>query len=107
VPLSQTILSLLRTQGRSGEGTSWVKGSRVRSWPVVTTDGTGVVSHAGTALLRELAERSGLRAEYSGVLDGLRRRGGGHDPGQVLVDVAVVLADGGEAGERLQRDAVL
>jgi hypothetical protein len=74
-----------------------VKGSRSRGWPVVTTDGTGVVSHAGTALLRELAERIGLRAEYSAAADGIRRRGGGHDPGQVLVDLAVMLADGGEA----------
>jgi Transposase DDE domain group 1 len=74
-----------------------VKGSRSRSWPVVTTDGVGVVSHAGTALLRELAERTGLRAEYAVAVEGLRRRGGGHDPGQVLVDLAVVLADGGEA----------
>ena len=64
---------------------------------MVTTDGTGVVSHAGTALLRELAERTGLRAECSAAVDGLRVRGGGHDPGQVLVDVAVMLADGGEA----------
>jgi hypothetical protein len=30
-------------------------------------------------------------------VDGVRRRRGGHDPGQVLVDVAVMLADGGEA----------
>lgn len=74
-----------------------MKGNRRRAWPVVTTDGTGVVSHAGTALLRELAERTGLRAEYTAVLDGLRRRSGGHDPGQVLVDLAVMLADGGEA----------
>ena len=74
-----------------------MKGSRGRSWPVVTADGTGVVSHAGTALLRELAERTGLRAEYSAAADGIRRRGGGHDPGQVLVDLAVMLADGGEA----------
>jgi Transposase DDE domain group 1 len=64
---------------------------------VVTADGTGIVSHAGTALLRELGERAGLRAEYSAAVDGLRRRGGGHDPGQVLVDLAVMLADGGEA----------
>ena len=65
--------------------------------PRVTTDGTGVVSHAGTALLRELAERIGLRAEFAAAVDGIRRRGGGHDPGQVLVDLAVMLADGGEA----------
>jgi Transposase DDE domain group 1 len=74
-----------------------VKGSGRRSWPVVTTDGTGMVSHAGTALLRELAERTGLRAEYGAATHGLRRRGGGHDPGQVLVDLAEMLADGGEA----------
>jgi hypothetical protein len=38
----------------------------VRAWPVVTTDGTGVVSHTGTALLH---------------------------PRQGLVDLAVMLAD--------------
>jgi hypothetical protein len=63
----------------------------------VTVDGSGVVSHAGTALLRELADRVGLTAEFGVAMDGLRRRAGGHDPGQVLVDLAVVLADGGEA----------
>jgi hypothetical protein len=63
----------------------------------VTVDGTGVVSHAGTALLRELADRTGLRAEFSVAMNGIRCRAGGHDPGQVLVDLAVMLADGGEA----------
>jgi hypothetical protein len=52
---------------------------------------------AGTALLREPAERVGLRAEYSTTLEGLGRRRGGQHPGQVLVDLAVTLADGGEA----------
>lgn len=33
-----------------------------RTVPVVTTDGTGVVSHAGTVLLAELADRIGLTA---------------------------------------------
>ncbi len=28
--------------------------------PVVTADGTGIVSHAGAALLRELADQTGL-----------------------------------------------
>ena len=36
-------------------------------------------------------------------MDGLRCRGGGHDPGQVLVDLAVMLADGGEAIARHRR----
>lgn len=64
--------------------------------PVVTADGTGVVSHTGAVLLRELADRVGLTREFSNALAGVRRRGGGHDPGRVAVDVAVVIADGGE-----------
>ena len=65
-----------------------------RSVPVVTTDGTGVVSHAGTVLLAELADRIGLTAALSEATDGLRARRAGHDPGRVLVDVAVAIADG-------------
>ena len=65
--------------------------------PVVTTDGTGVVSHAGTVLLAELADRIGLTAALSEATDGLRERRAGHDPGRVLVDVAVAIADGAVA----------
>jgi len=60
----------------------------------VTVDGTGVVSHAGTVLLAELADRIGLTAALSEATDGLRSRRAGHDPGRVLVDVAVAIADG-------------
>jgi Transposase DDE domain group 1 len=74
-----------------------VKAITSRRYPRVTVDGTGVVSHAGTALVRELADRVGLTGEVSVAVDGIRRRAGGHDPGQVLVDLAVMLADGGEA----------
>jgi hypothetical protein len=65
-----------------------------RTVPVITTDGTGVVSHAGTVLLAELADRIGLTAVLSEATDGLRERRAGHDPGRVLVDVAVAIADG-------------
>ncbi len=65
-----------------------------RTPPVVTTDGTGVVSHAGTVLLAELADRIGLTAALSEATDSLRERRAGHDPGRVLVDVAVAIADG-------------
>ena len=65
-----------------------------RTVPVITTDGTGVVSHAGTVLLAELADRIGLTAALSEATDGLRARRAGHDPGRVLVDVAVAIADG-------------
>jgi len=50
----------------------------------------GVVSHAGTVLLAELADRIGLTAGLRQATDGLRERGAGHDPGRVLVDVPVV-----------------
>ena len=65
-----------------------------RTPPTITADGTGVVSHAGTVLLAELADRIGLTAALSEATDGLRQRRAGHDPGRVLVDVAVAIADG-------------
>jgi hypothetical protein len=63
----------------------------------VTADGRGVGSHAGSRLLADLADVSGLTVEFGRGLVGLRRRRSVHDPGRVLVDVAVMLADGGEA----------
>jgi hypothetical protein len=68
-----------------------------RSFTVeVTPDGEGVVSHAGAALLGEAADRLGLtRALWRG-LAAMRERRGGHDPGRVVRDLAVMLADGGD-----------
>jgi len=65
-----------------------------RTPPTITCDGTGVVSHAGTVLLSELADRIGLTAALSEATHCLRERRAGHDPGRVLVDVAVAIADG-------------
>ncbi len=62
----------------------------------MTADGEGLVSHAGSALLVELADRVGLTAALSEVLASTRERRSAHDPGRVLRDVAVVLADGGD-----------
>jgi hypothetical protein len=59
----------------------------------VTTDGTGVVGHAGAALLRELADRVGLTRSLGWHQAGDRRR---HPDAAVLRDLAVVLADGGD-----------
>ena len=53
-----------------------------------------MVWHAGTVLLGELADRIGLTATLSEVVGGLRSRRAGHDPGRVLVDVVVAIADG-------------
>jgi hypothetical protein len=55
-----------------------------------------VVSHVGAALVRLLADRVGVTDALSGVL-GRRGRWPVHDRGRVLVDLAVMIADGGEA----------
>jgi hypothetical protein len=72
------------------KGTSWSTGLSV------TGDGTGVVAHAGSVAVRMLADRIGLTGERSKVL-ARRSFTPIHDRGRVLVDVAVMLADGGEA----------
>ena len=68
-----------------------------RSFTVeVTPDGEGLVSHAGAALLAEAADRLGLTRALSQGLAGMRERRGRHDPGRVVRDLAVMLADGGD-----------
>jgi Transposase DDE domain group 1 len=62
----------------------------------VVPDGGGLVSHAGAALLAEAADRLGLTAALSQGLAGMRERRGKHDPGRVVRDLAVMLADGGD-----------
>src|SRR6516225_7547562 len=62
----------------------------------VASDGEGLVSHAGAALLAEAADRIGLTRELSRALAGVRERQGKHDPGRVIRDLAVMLADGGD-----------
>lgn len=63
----------------------------------VSADGSGVVGHAGPRLPADLADATGLVAAYSAALRPLRPRGTGHDPGRIATDLAVLLADGGEA----------
>ena len=62
----------------------------------VAADGEGLVSHAGAGLLAEVADRVGLTRELSGALAGVRERRGRHEPGRVIRDLAVMLADGGD-----------
>jgi hypothetical protein len=64
----------------------------------VTADGDeNTVTHAGAALLVECADRVGLTWALSSGLAGLRQRRSAHDPGRVVRDLAVMLADGGDA----------
>jgi flavin-binding protein dodecin len=64
---------------------------------VVSADGHGVVNHAGSRLLADLADATGLTTAFTNALRQLRPRGTGHAPGRIAVDLAVMLADGGEA----------
>jgi hypothetical protein len=60
------------------------------------------VSHAGTALLRELAVETGLVKGWTAALAETYRSAPMHAPGQVLVDLAVTIADGGDALRHLR-----
>src|SRR5215203_6223424 len=75
------------------EGTLRVQATKSASSVEVTTDGTGVVGHAGAALLRELADRVELTRAFGWREPGERRR---HPDAAVLRDLAVMLADGGD-----------
>jgi hypothetical protein len=55
-----------------------------------------LVSRAGSALLAQVADKLGLKKALSLRLAGIEQRRGGHDPGRVMRDLAVMLADGGE-----------
>jgi hypothetical protein len=70
-----------------------VQATNLSSGFEVTSDGTGVVGHAGAALLRELADRVGLTRALGWQQAGGRRC---HPDAAVLRDLAVVLADGGD-----------
>ncbi|CAN5778323.1 IS1380-like element ISMsm3 family transposase [soil metagenome] len=62
----------------------------------VTADGQGMTGRAGTALLAETADRVGLTAGLSRAVGGCRSWRD-HDPGKVVRDLVVMLADGGDA----------
>jgi hypothetical protein len=62
----------------------------------VMSDGAGLVSHAGSALLGQVADKLGLTRALSTRLGVIKQRRRGHDPGRVIRDLAVMLADGGE-----------
>jgi hypothetical protein len=68
--------------------TGWSQGLTVE------VGGRDVVSHAGTAVLRTLADRVGLTRRLSKAMAGTRLLPK-HDRGRVLADVAVTIADGG------------
>lgn len=78
------------------EDTRKVKTQTTRQTVEVRADGEGLVSHAGAYLLVELADRLGLTAALSAAMAPTRERRSAHDPGVVLRDLAVAIADGDE-----------
>jgi hypothetical protein len=80
-----------------------VKANRRRRRFVVSGNGRGVVSRSGTALVAEVGEFLGVSAALQAGTAGVRR-GAVHPPGQVLSDLALMLADG---GTRIRHLAVL
>jgi len=74
-----------------------VKATKWRPALKVTADGKGVVSNAGSRLLAEMADRCGLTDALSAALAPICKRARRHDPGKVLVDLAVTVASGGDA----------
>jgi hypothetical protein len=87
---------LLKSRRSTQEDTRLVKPTARLGTVEVTADGEGLVSHAGAALLVELADRAGLTGALSDAMALTRERRSAHDPGRVLRDVAVMLADGGD-----------
>jgi hypothetical protein len=87
---------LLKVYRCRTQGTCWVKATGTRPKIIVTGGGRGVVGHAGARLLADVAEATGL-TDGQRRPAGLRQRRGVHDPGRVVVDLAVMLANGGEA----------
>jgi hypothetical protein len=78
------------------EDTRKVKTQTTAQTVEVRADGEGLVSHAGAYLLVELADRLGLTATLSEAMASTRERRSAHDPGVVLRDLAVAVADGGD-----------
>jgi Transposase DDE domain group 1 len=65
---------------------------------MVSADGAGLVSRAGTLLLRELTVDTGLAAGWTeALLDTYKTFPARHLPGRVLADLVVAIADGGDA----------
>jgi len=71
-----------------------VKAIRSVLRPQVTTDGAGLVSHAGAGVLAELADRAGVTGGLTGLLARHGHRWRVHEPGVTLVQTATAIADG-------------
>ena len=87
---------MLKSQSQAQEDTRKVKTQTTHQTVEVRADGEGLVSHAGAFLLVELADRLELTAALSEAMAPTRERRSAHDPGVVVRDLAVSVADGGD-----------
>ena len=73
-------------------------GKSTLRYPSLSVDptGSGVVSHAGAVLLARTVDRTGLTSALSSALAPWRKPLATHDPGKILVDLAIALAIGGD-----------
>lgn len=71
---------------------------RIGSYPrvLVSGGGCGVVGQAGGVLLVETARRAGLDAALSAALAPWRKPRAVHDPGKILLDLALATTLGGD-----------
>jgi hypothetical protein len=71
---------------------------RIGSYPRVRIEGGGraVVSQAGGVLLVETVRKAGLDTAISAALTPWRKARAMHDPGKILLDVALAVALGGD-----------
>jgi hypothetical protein len=74
-----------------------VNDKHLRPWLSVIVGGESLVSHAGGALLVDTARRSGLAKQLSSRLGPWRQPSATHDPGKIVLDLAVAVALGGDA----------
>src|SRR3954454_10130253 len=94
--MSRNSSACRRSKLRLGRVTLKVQRAGRRFTVEVAADGEGLVSHAGAALVAEAADQLGLTQALSRALAGVRQRRSKHDPGRVVGDLAVMLADGGD-----------
>src|SRR5579863_6295421 len=87
----------LKSTSPDKKGTSEMKRTRRRPAIAVTTGAKGVVAHAGARLLCDLADDVGLTEALSDAMAATKKRRRGYDRGEVLVDLAVAVADGAKS----------
>jgi hypothetical protein len=80
----------------TSEGSLQVHRTRSVRRTEVSADGKNLISHAGTALLSELADRTGLTLAMSEAMGSCGISWHTHDPGVVLTHLAVAIADGAD-----------